>query len=101
MNTALHCYSFDVFLRCILVSIPQVELDRVVEQDTVLRNDRDVLPERLKLEVFDVLTIDQDLTVLWVKDSVENQGVSGGVGERNVVRRGSHNPRRRSAAISL
>ena len=60
MNTTLSCYFLDFILCCVLVTVFQVEFDGVIEQDSVLWDDRDVLSERLEFKVFDVLSIDQD-----------------------------------------
>ena len=69
VDAALTSDSLDVFLSRIRVAIPQVLLNRVVEKDTILRHDYDVLSERLKSQVLQILTVDEHFTVQRVVNS--------------------------------
>ena len=69
VDAALTSDSLDVFLSRIRVAISQVLLDRVVEKDTILRHDYDVLSERLESQVLQILTVDEHFTVQRVVNS--------------------------------
>ena len=69
VDAALASDSLDVFLSRIRVAIPQVLLNRVVEKDTILRHDYDVLSERLESQVLQILTVDEHFTVQRVVNS--------------------------------
>jgi len=49
VNLALFGNFNDLLVSCIRVAIPQVELKRVIKQNSVLRNHTNVLPEGVKL----------------------------------------------------
>jgi hypothetical protein len=57
-DNLLHC--------CIRVTVAKVELESVIEEDSVLGNYTDVLPKRIKSELFYVLSIDNHVSSLWV-----------------------------------
>jgi len=66
VDLALFCYLHDLFQWCIWVAVTKVELDSVIEQDSILGDHADVLSETCKLQVFDILTINKYLTIFWV-----------------------------------
>ena len=71
MDATLAGNSFQVFLCCFGVSIPQVLLDSIIEKDSILRHDNDMLPERFKSQILNILVIDEHLSINWVIDSEE------------------------------
>jgi hypothetical protein len=66
MDLALFGDCDDLLHGCIRVTVAEVELESVIEEDSVLRNYTDVLPKRVKSEVFYVLAIDNHVSSLWV-----------------------------------
>ena len=66
MDLALFGDCDDLLHGCIRVTVAEVELESVIEEDSVLGNYTDVLPKRVKSEVFYVLSIDNHVTSLWV-----------------------------------
>ena len=66
MNSALASHSFQVCLSCIEIAILQVLLNSVIEEDSILRDDDDMLTEWFEGVILDILTIDQHLTILGI-----------------------------------
>jgi hypothetical protein len=66
VNLALFSDCNDLFHGRIWVSIAEVELKSVVEEDTVLGNNTDVLSKRVKFEFFNILSINYYVTSLRV-----------------------------------
>ena len=71
MDAALAGNSFEVSLRCVGIAIPQILLNCVVEEDAVLRHNDDVLSERFKGQILDVLAINEYLAIRWIVDPEE------------------------------
>jgi len=66
MDLALFGDCDDLLHGCIRVTVAEVELESVIEEDSVLRNYTNVLPKRVKSEVFYVLSIDNHVSSLRV-----------------------------------
>ena len=71
MDAALAGNSFEVSLRCVGIAIPQILLNCVVEEDSVLRHNDNVLSERFKGQILDVLAINEYLAIRWIVDPEE------------------------------
>ena len=79
MNLALLGHLVNLFFCCVWVSIQQVEHDAVVEQDSVLRDDRNILSETFECQVLDILAIYQDpplSRVVHSKQQIQQSGLS-------------------------
>ena len=69
MNTALASHLFDLFSRSVWVTILKIVEDGVIEKYTILRDYRNVFPEAFKSLFSQILTINQNATILRVKQS--------------------------------
>ncbi len=69
MNAALVCHSLQVFLSCRWVAILKIVLNCVIEKDSILWHYNDVLTERFESQVFQVLSINANLSLCWIIDS--------------------------------
>jgi hypothetical protein len=72
MDRCLASSPVDVFFGGVRTSVLNIVKDGVVEEDGVLRNDSDGLPEAFQRDVLDILAVDFDLQTRW---DVQNPGV--------------------------
>ena len=68
VNAALPGNLFQLFLGRLRISISQVAFYCIVEENAVLGHDDNVLAERLKGQSFDILPVDEHLSLDWVVD---------------------------------
>lgn len=61
------------FLKCcLLIAILQIKQNGVIEENPVLRNDTDILAVRVKLEIFQILSIKKDISFIGIVDSIDH-----------------------------
>ena len=66
MDLTLLGYLFHLFLSCIWIAILKVELQSIVEEDSILGYHTNVLSERLQLEILQLLSINKDIALRWI-----------------------------------
>jgi len=79
VDTALPTDVLDFLDGSVRVSVLEVEQQGVVEQNTVLRDNTNVFPERVQGQILNILTVNEDLTTRRIVDTehqVEQSGLS-------------------------
>ena len=89
MDRALLCNVHHLLHRCIWVAIFKIELNGVIEEDSILWHDTNVLPKALELEVPQVLAINVHTAlggVIYPEQEVQHGGLAEARGADDGIR---------------
>jgi len=66
MNLTFLAHFLNFFKRSFSITILQIKKNCIIEQNSILRNNTNIFPERIKLQVLQILTINKNSSFFWV-----------------------------------